>query len=365
MYFVGVITGTSVDGLDLAILDLPDDLAPVAFKTVPLPVQLQTDLRALAKSSTDEIFRLGQASVELGKFTAEAILNLLQIEGIQTSQVAAIGSHGQTVRHHPDLKHPFSLQICDASVVAEMTGIDTISDFRSRDIAAGGQGAPLVPIYHQALWGQSAESRVIVNLGGIANITILTNESNDQIVGFDTGPANALLDAWILKCRDVAYDDGGNWAKSGQVNLELLNRLLDDSYYKRVPPKSTGKEHFNLAYLLEYLKDGEYRPEDVQATLVDLTAISVSLAIKDHAQDCKERVICGGGRLNVHLMNRLRHLSEPCRVVTSDSLGIDGDAIEAATFAYLAWLFVERKPANIPSVTGSVGPRILGSLYPA
>ena len=365
MVFVGAITGTSIDGLDLAILDLPSSCVAIAARTVPIPDSLAGTLRTLSMPTDDELNLAGQASVQLGQFIAESVLDLLSQEGIASDQVAAIGSHGQTIRHQPDYTVPFTCQIGDASVIAETSGIDTIADFRSRDMAAGGQGAPLVPIYHQALFGTDGIPRVIVNIGGISNLTLLTQD-NTQARGFDTGPGNALMDAWSLEHQNRSFDDNGQWARIGEINPELLGRLLQDPYYDQPPPKSTGKEHFNLGYVEGYLDDKSLsRLEDVQATLVELTARSISEAISKTAPDAQEWVICGGGRLNGLLMERLAYLSRSKRVVACDVLGIDGDSVEAAAFAYLAWLFTERKSGNVPSVTGAEGARVLGALYPA
>ena len=358
-------TGTSVDGLDLALLDLPNDLRPHGATTLKLPNQLREELLALAIPGSNEIERLGNADIELGEFIAQAILEFLRKHQIATSEVQAIGSHGQTVRHHPDATHPFTLQIGNGHTIAEQTGIDVIADFRPRDIAADGQGAPLVPIYHQKLFQHQQINRVVVNIGGIANLTIL-NSQEESVTGFDTGPGNAMLDAWSQHCRQEPFDFNGDWANSGTVDEELLNRFLSDAYYLMPPPKSTGKERFNLQYVREALTSSPSKAAaDVQATLLELTARTITDAIHKHAKQCQEIIVCGGGRLNSLLMARLTLLNPERTVQTSEELGIDGDAIEAAAFAYLAWLFLERRPGNVPSVTGAKGPRLLGSLYPA
>ena len=365
MLFVGVMTGTSVDGLDLALLDLPTDLKPQTALTVPFPLSLHKRLVALGSSQSDEINRMSEAHVELGNFIASNCLEFIKGVGLQPSEIRAIGSHGQTIRHQPNADFPFSVQIGSGHVIAEKTGIDVVADFRGRDIAAGGQGAPLVPTYHDALFGDADLMRVILNIGGIANVSILGPEI-DSSRGFDTGPGNALLDVWVQECRDQAYDAEGSWAKSGKVHEPLLERLLSDPYYEEIPPKSTGKEHFNLAYLHRHISaHPNIAPEDVQATLVELTTQTITSAIQRYAAACAEVVVCGGGRLNDYLMFRLKTLNPRCKVHKSEALGIDGDAIEAAAFAYLAWQFIERLPGNHPDVTGADGLRVLGCLYPA
>ena len=308
---------------------------------------------------------MGEAHVELGHFIASSCLKFIAEQGRSASEIRAIGSHGQTIRHHPNSDYPFSTQIGSGHVIAEKTGIDVIADFRGRDIAAGGQGAPLVPSYHHALFGNVAGCRVVVNIGGIANVTILRPEDSSYR-GFDTGPGNALLDAWVQECRNKPYDVEGSWARSGQVHKPLLSQLLSDPVYEAKPPKSTGKERFNLSYLRRFTIDyPSISPRDVQATLVELTAQSITSAIDEHASTCSDVVICGGGRLNDYLMFRLKALNPNRIIQPSESLGIDGDSIEAAAFAYLAWQFVERLPGNQPNVTGADGLRVLGCLYPA
>ena len=365
MLFVGVMTGTSVDGLDLALLDLPTDLTPRSARTSPFPPSLRERLIALGSSGTDEIVRMGEAHVELGDFIAASCLAFITELGLEPNEIRAIGSHGQTIRHHPNANFPFSIQIGSGHVIAEKTGIDVVADFRSRDVAAGGQGAPLVPSYHDALFRDNELTRVIVNIGGIANVSILSPEGS-AAKGFDTGPGNALLDAWIQECREIPFDEEGSWAKSGAIHEPLLSELLSDPYYERLPPKSTGKEYFNLPYLYRHIASfPNIAQEDVQATLVEVTTQTITSAIERHAAQCTDVVVCGGGRLNDHLMLRLKSLNMKRAIHTSESLGIDGDAIEAAAFAYLAWQFIERLPGNQPDVTGADGLRVLGCLYPA
>lgn len=363
MLFVGVMTGTSVDGLDLALLDLPNNLRPQAASTTPFPPTLRERLIALTSPSRDEVTRMGAAHVQLGDFIASACLDFLAKHNINASKVRAIGSHGQTIRHHPTSNYPYSVQIGSGHVIAERTGIDVVADFRGRDIAAGGQGAPLVPRYHDSLFRDRNLSRVVLNIGGIANVSILDPESSVSR-GFDTGPGNALLDSWAQVCLDEPYDLDGTWAQSGNIYEPLLRQLLSDPFYEKPPPKSTGKEHFNLHYLQKFVTATDTQA-DVQATLVELTAKTVTSAIDQYAAASTDVVVCGGGRLNDYLMTRLQSLNPARAIRPSESLDIDGDAIEAAAFAYLAWQFIERLPGNEPAVTGADGLRVLGSLYPA
>ena len=365
MLFVGVMTGTSVDGLDLALLDLPNDPKPQAARTTAFPPPLRERLVALTSPKNDEVVRMAEAHVELGNFIASKCLEFIEDLGLDPSEIRAIGNHGQTIRHHPKAPFPFSVQIGSGHVIAETTGIDVVADFRGRDIAAGGQGAPLVPTYHDALFSDDEQSRVIVNIGGIANITILGTERKSS-GGFDTGPGNALLDAWMQECRAEPFDAKGSWAQSGEICEPLLKKLLQDSYYEDTPPKSTGKEHFNLPYLRGYIAEfPNLSHVDVQATLVELTTQTITSSIDQHAPSCTDVVVCGGGRLNDYLMMRLKALNPNRSVLVSETLAIDGDAIEAAAFAYLAWQFIERLPGNKPTVTGADGLRVLGCLYPA
>ena len=365
MWFVGVMTGTSIDGLDLALLDLPSDLTPKAACTVPLPDDLRENLRRLANPAYNDVDTLGETDVELGRFIAQACVDFIKGNGLQTTDINAIGSHGQTIRHKPEGLTTFTLQIGNGHVIAEEAAIDVIADFRGRDMAVGGEGAPLVPIYHNALFHSPDKARVVVNIGGIANITVLSDHES-QLLGFDTGPGNALLDAWIQDCRDEPYDKDGTWASRGEIHGPLLTHLLDDPYYLREPPKSTGKERFNLAYLKEKLERvPQCKVEDVQSTLVELTAMTITDAINAYVADCNEVVICGGGRLNQYLMTRLKTLNENRYVSESENFDVDGDSIEASAFAYLAWRFRQRLPGNVPSVTGASHARVLGCLYPA
>ena len=355
-YFLGVISGTSVDGLDLAIIAVTNDQIDVCqADTITLPETLTAKLRKLANPSADELDQLGHTDAELGGFIGHAINEFMSRENAK--HIRAIGSHGQTVRHRPTGQHPFTMQIGDPNRIAEITGITTVADFRRRDMAAGGQGAPLVPPFHKALFGSNKAKRVVLNIGGISNISILA----EPTTGFDTGPGNCLMDEWILAHRGQPYDEGGSWAASGNVNTELLDQCLADPYFELDPPKSTGREYFHRAWLAEFQLD-QLKPEDVQATLAELTARCTIDALL--GTDYEEIIVCGGGRHNKHLMWRLADLSSAV-VTNCDSLGVDGDAIEAAAFAWLAHRTIEGLSGNEPAVTGASDYRILGAVYPA
>lgn len=374
--YVGSISGTSVDGLDLALLTVGSDARPAAADThteevrirfgpaatVPFPAPLRAALLALGQPGADDLDRIGQADAELGRFIGEAINAFLAQHAVAAADVSAIGSHGQTIRHRPDLPAPFTWQIGDPNQIAEQTGITTVADFRRRDMAAGGQGAPLVPAFHEALFRRQDESRVIANIGGIANITHLCADPMRPVTGFDTGPGNALLDAWCAAHTGRPMDVDGTWARSGTLVNPLLEALLGEPYLAEPPPKSTGRESFNLAWLERY-EPAAHAPEDVQRTLLEYTAISLIEAIARWAMPAERLVVCGGGRRNGFLMERLAELTS-MPVEVSELLGYDGDAMEAAAFAWLASRRLAALPGNAPDVTGADGLRVLGAIYP-
>ena len=366
MKYVGVMTGTSVDGLDLALIEPDSQIQPLVAETIAFPDRLRNSLVSLLTRGDDELKRLGAADVALGRFIAESVDQFLESVGCSKNQVRAIGSHGQTIHHAPNENYPFTIQIGDANVIAERTGLDVIADFRRRDMAAGGQGAPLVVDYHQALFGSQSVSRTILNIGGIANISLLPGKAESEIYGFDTGPGNALIDAWAQRNGQGQIDMNGEWARHGKIQDILLDILLQDHYYSITPPKSTGKEYFNLDYLENKLHQlPSLDPADVQATITELTAVTVAEATRLHAQMTEEIVVCGGGRRNTFLMERLKVNCKPTRLYVAEDFSLDGDAIEAAAFGYLAWCFINRRPGNVPTVTGAIGRRVLGSLFPA
>lgn len=370
MKYVGVMTGTSMDGLDVAALDT--DCSPpaiIAASTVPLPSELAHSLAGLAAPGDGEIDRLGVVDAALGEFIGRSVLDCLASWDIAVNDVRAIGSHGQTVRHRPAAERPFTLQIGDPNRIAEITGIDTVADFRRRDMAAGGQGAPLVPLFHEALFRDRARHRVVLNIGGIANATILPAQTS-AVTGFDTGPGNALLDAWSRHCRDAPYDRDGVWATAGRVVTPLLAVLQRDPFVHASPPKSTGRETYHLDYVLRAEQQATRSVDaisatDVQATLAEFTAWSIAFAIRRWGPGSGDIVVCGGGRHNADLMGRLGHHLSDFDLATSDDLGVDGDALEAAAFAWFAHRTLVGKPSNAPAVTGASGSRILGAIHTA
>ncbi|MYE11130.1 MAG: anhydro-N-acetylmuramic acid kinase [Gammaproteobacteria bacterium] len=360
--YAGAISGTSVDGLDLALLDTSGATPRIVDARVEaLPETLAQELRALAAGADDHLDRVARVDAELGEFIGHAVRRFAG-----GRSVIAVGSHGQTIRHDPRGRPAYTVQIGDPSRIAECSGIDTVADFRRRDIAAGGEGAPLVPPFHAALLGVADTRRAVLNIGGIANVTFLGDPAlgHGPVTGFDTGPGNALLDAWIREHRGEPFDRDGAWSAGARAIPELLGRLEEDAFLAEQPPKSTGKEHYNLAFILRHLEGSEAAAR-VQATLAEFTAASVAGAISSWGPATAEVVVCGGGRWNADLMRRLDRRLSPRSVTTTDALGVDGDAVEAAAFAWLAYRFVERLPGNAPAVTGAAGPRVLGALYPA
>ncbi len=360
--YIGLMSGTSADGVNAALVDLSEN-KPVLVGTVyhPFPPPIRHAILALYEPGPDEINRLGELDVVLGKIFANAVLELLQKTNISKENVRAIGSHGQTIRHHPQKTHPFTLQITDPNVIAAETGIITVADFRRRDVALGGQGAPLVPAFHQAIFADEKQNRVIVNIGGIANISVLAN--NSPILGYDTGPGNALLDAWIEKHLQQSYDKNGAWASQGIMQAALLKTLLQDPYFTKPFPKSTGREYFHLAWLEKHITQ-TYSPLDVQRTIVELTAITIAAAIKHHFQTA-EVFICGGGVHNTFLMERLKALLPEYLLQSTHAFGVDPDWVEAMAFAWLAQQTLQKKSGNIASVTGARSNCILGGIFEA
>ncbi|MHB1949614.1 MAG: anhydro-N-acetylmuramic acid kinase [Gammaproteobacteria bacterium] len=353
--YIGLMSGTSADGIDAVAVDFGHrEPRLVASHYESYDPELRNEILALCQSGPDEINRLGELDVKLGKAFANVTRILLNDNGLKTNVIRAIGSHGQTIRHHP-AKH-FTLQIGDPNIIAAETGITTVADFRRRDMAYGGQGAPLVPAFHQKIFSAPKHDRVIVNIGGIANITVLPREGN--ILGFDTGPGNTLLDAWCEQHTNLSYDKRGAWAAEGKVQEKLLHTLLSDPFFKLAAPKSTGREYFNLAWLNNHL--GNERPIDVQATLVELTVRSILDAIP-FAQG--EIFVCGGGAHNNYLMSRFAAQAEPFSVDSTLKLGINPDWVEAMAFAWLAKQTLEKKPGNIIAVTGAHHATILGGVY--
>lgn len=361
--YAGVMSGTSLDGIDLALIEQTTETRLLGTHYLPMPDALRQSLLSLCSSGPDELARSAIAEQQWVRLVASGIQSLLVETGVQAQAVRAIGSHGQTVRHAP--REGFSIQIGNPALLVELTGISVVSDFRRRDLAAGGEGAPLVPAFHETLFAHPTHKRAILNIGGFSNLSLL---SPDQPVrGFDCGPGNVLMDLWIQQQQGQSYDAGGQWAASGQVRPDLLRQLLSDDFFASQGPKSTGRERFNPGWLRDHLAVLPYTlpPEDVQATLLELTASSIAEALLRAQPDTDEVFICGGGAHNQQLLQRLRHLLAPCAVQTTSALGIDPDWIEAMAFAWLAHCCLEGIPANRPSVTAARGLRVLGAIYPA
>lgn len=360
--YLGLMSGTSMDAIDAALVDF--DAAPlslVATRAAAFEPHLKQRLAAVIEHhdrvALDEI---GQLDVAVAQAFARCALALLREAGVNPGSVSAIGSHGQTLRHRPDLAIPFTWQIGDPNTLAEMTGITVVGDFRRRDVAAGGQGAPLLPVFHDQVFRSDREDRVILNLGGMANITIL--KRGTAVSGFDTGPANRLLDAWIARHRNSAYDEGGAWAGSGRCDARLLDALTQEPYLALPPPKSTGRELFNMSWLEKHLQSRVSRPEDVQATLLEFTAATVVAAVHRYAPAASVYA-CGGGVQNATLLAALARRLAPNQIATTGALGLDPNYVEAVAFAWFARRTLTRQPSSAASVTGAQGARVLGGIY--
>lgn len=365
--YIGLMSGTSLDGIDAVLVDL-STMPPRVLnaRTQPYSADLRSQLTQLAQGSAEhEVELLGRLDTHLGELFAEAALSLLGPAGMATHEIRAIGSHGQTIRHRPGGPHPFTLQIGDPNIIAARTGITTVADFRRRDLALGGQGAPLVPAFHAACFRSPDQERAVLNLGGMANLTLLPADTREPVRGFDTGPGNVLMDAWIGAALGKTHDRHGAWGAGGKVLPALLERLLREAYFDLAPPKSTGRELFHLGWLQRQLAGGEYDPADVQATLCDLTATSVASALRRWAPRTQRLLVCGGGTHNTALMDRLREHLPALSVESTASEGLDPDWIEAAAFAWLARETLAGRPGNLPEVTGARASVTLGGIYPA
>jgi anhydro-N-acetylmuramic acid kinase len=364
-YYIGLMSGTSTDALDAVLVDFSvHPPSPLTTCSHELEETLRHEILALSKPGDNELDRLAQLDVRLGRLSAAVCNELLDKAGIANSEISAIGSHGQTVRHAPDAEHPYTMQIGDPNTIAQLTGITTVSDFRRRDMAAGGQGAPLVPAFHQTLFRDNEKNRVILNIGGIANISILPAESSQTVSGFDTGPGNMLMDAWTQLYLNQPYDTDGEWARGGILDMELLNDILADPYFSMAPPKSTGRERYNLQWLQNHLPRA-HSAQDIQTTLCELTAATIAYGVLQFAPDTQEIYVCGGGAHNSYLMERIGFYLEGCHIASTTELGIDPQWVEAMAFAWLARQTLNGLPGNLPAVTGASLPVILGGIYPA
>jgi anhydro-N-acetylmuramic acid kinase len=369
--YIGLMSGTSLDGVDGVLCEFgagaASSLRVVAHAHRGFDGEVAGELMALNSSGADELHRAALAGNALVRVYAAVVSDLLRQGRAEASQVRAIGAHGQTVRHRPGEFDGtgYTLQLNNPALLAELAGIDVVADFRSRDVAAGGQGAPLVPAFHRAVFSRPGVTVAVLNLGGIANITALS--ADGHTIGFDCGPANALMDHWCRTHRSQPFDRDGAWAASGRVDPTLLARMQAEPFFAKAPPKSTGRDLFNPAWLAAMLSSGPSasNPADVQATLAELTAWSAAKAIQEHATDATRVLVCGGGALNGHLMRAIASHLPHATVRSTDDQGLPPLEVEAAAFAWLAKAFAERQPGNLRAVTGAAGPRILGALYPA
>ena len=368
--YIGLMSGTSLDGIDGVLARIGPDGATTAIESVSAPFTpgLRQALFELQSPGPNELHREKQAGNALAIAYAEVVNQLLQKAQLKSSDIAAIGAHGQTIRHQPHLgEMAYTHQTLNPALLAEKTGIDVVADFRSRDLAAGGHGAPLVPAFHAQQFTEP-KNLAVLNIGGIANLTLISQNGN--VTGFDCGPGNMLMDAWIQKHLGNTYDENGNWALQGKVDEALLNNMLADPFFQKTPPKSTGRDDFHIDWLQEKMGGANTLPEDVQATLLHLSAHSALDAIARHAPQTQKLIVCGGGAQNTALMNLLKTKAQYlcpklAEITTSDSVGIHPQLVEGLAFAWLAWAYKQKRPANLPAVTGAKGPRILGACYPA
>ena len=367
--YMGLMSGTSMDGVDGVLADFSGidrgSVKVLAHAHQAFHPDLAAEFLALNTSGSDELHRAALSSNGLARVCATVMQRLLESSGVPADQVCAVGAHGQTVRHRPGEFDAvgYTVQLNNAALLAELTGIDVVADFRSRDVAAGGQGAPLVPAFHRAVFGKAGKASAVLNIGGISNLTLL--QADGSTIGFDCGPGNVLMDHWCQVHTGHAFDDAGRWAESGVVLEPLLTALLNDPYFNTAPPKSTGRDRFHPAWLAERLEASDARAQDVQATLAELTATVCADALLQNDAGIHELLVCGGGAFNRHLMRRLEARLPSMQVMQTDERGLPASQVEACAFAWLARAFVRREPGNLSAVTGAIGPRVLGALYPA
>lgn len=376
-YYIGLMSGTSMDGVDGVVIDLANDQCKViAHHSLPFSASLKAEMLALNTAGENELHRASLATNQLALLYTQVVAGLLYSAELESADITAIGAHGQTVRHSPTGLAAdgggYTIQLNNPALLAERTGIDVVADLRSRDVAAGGQGAPLVPAFHQAVFGQKGHHIAVLNIGGIANVSLL--HADGTVQGFDTGPGNVLMDAWIAKYKDVSFDAGGVWAECGEVISPLLRRFLAEAYFTKKIPKSTGRDLFNLKWLDEHVErfmkmnaliSQDLMPTYVQTTLAELTAQSIAQSLAEYAPSFKTLYVCGGGALNHFLMLRLQALLPKVQIQTTDALNIPVMQVEAAAFAWLAKQCVERTPLALEKITGARGSRVLGAVYPA
>ena len=365
--YIGLMSGTSLDGVDGVLAEISEQKCTVAlYQSVPIAPELRAELLALNSPGPNELHRAALAGNALALAYAGVVQALLAESGLVPGAVRAIGAHGQTVRHRPQEfgGTGYTLQLNNPALLAERTGITVVADFRSRDLAAGGQGAPLVPAFHQRVIGLPGRTRAVLNIGGIANLSVL--QAGGGVLGFDCGPGNALMDAWCQRHTGQAYDDGGAFAASGRVAAPLLSALRAEPYFAQPPPKSTGRDLFHREWLEAHLaRHAALAPRDVQATLTELTASACADCVNSYGSDSDLLAVCGGGARNTFLMARLQALLPTTRVTTTDALGLPAQQVEAAAFAWLAHQAIAGLPGNLPKATGAQGARVLGGIYPA
>ncbi|TCV99756.1 anhydro-N-acetylmuramic acid kinase [Biostraticola tofi] len=361
--YIGVMSGTSLDGIDVVLVAIDEHtVAQQCSYCHPIPADAKQQILAICQGQPTTLSTLGQLDTRLGRLLGEAVLALMAQAGVQPRDITAIGCHGQTVWHEPEAGYPCTMQIGDNNQVAALTGITTVGDFRRRDMALGGQGAPLVPGFHHALLSHPDERRMVLNIGGIANLSLLL--PGLPIRGYDTGPGNMLMDAWIWRNKGKPYDKDAAWGLSGRLHQGLLSAMLSDGYFALPAPKSTGREHFNLSWLNHLLtRYPSTAPEDVQATLGELTAMTVADQVL-LAGGCEHLLVCGGGARNPLVMARLSALLPGIEVSPTDKFGVSGDDMEAMAFAWLAFRTLSGLPGNLPSVTGARAETVLGAIYP-
>jgi anhydro-N-acetylmuramic acid kinase len=382
--FIGLMSGTSLDGVDGVLADWSGPQPQVlAHRHQAFNAGWRAELLALNTAGHNELHRAALAGNEVSRRYAEVVQHLLQATGLAAQDVSAIGAHGQTVRHQPQAFDGtgYTVQLINGALLAELTGIGTVCDLRSRDVAAAGQGAPLVPAFHAGLFGHAGQHVAVLNIGGIANLTLLPGDGS--VTGFDCGPGNALMDGWCERHTGQAFDEGGRWAATGRVDDGLLQRMLQEPFFAQAPPKSTGRDLLHLSWLEQALRSEQreraelarradlsdrsaaWAPQDVQATLAELTACCAAAELRRHAPQTTRLLVCGGGAFNQHLMERLTQQLPGVAVTSTAAHGVPPDQVEALAFAWLARAHVQRLPGNLPAVTGARGPRMLGAWYPA
>lgn len=361
--YIGLMSGTSIDGIDAALVDFTDNnFRLIETRYLPYPGPMKSRLGKILKENQTAPADTAELDNELASLNARAVNDLLAKHKDDKTRIKAIGYHGQTVFHQPEGDNPNSIQLGDPNVLAEKTGITVVADFRRMDMAAGGQGAPLAPAFHQYLFRDESENRAILNLGGIANLTILPADNSKPVTGFDTGPGNCLLDEWI-GLQGKQFDENGEWARQGQLNKSMLDTLLADPYFSKAPPKSTGREYFHLDWIRTHIDTDSEKPQNVQTTLTYLTAETISHALKKYAPETRQVFVCGGGTHNRFLCSLLQEQLGNIKLASTAQLGLDPDWVEACAFAWLAQQRIEKRPANIPSVTGASKPVLLGAVY--